>query len=175
MPRKSVLSFIGIAVLLVGLVFSALPTGVVSADSGSTVSAAKLEQLSKAYLAQVKEYDYQKELLGYARERLEIVKGLQENYKETDAAYSTLQWYLNVLNTRIDNAEVALESAGHLIVEHPGFKTTGYGYQVRISEVTDLTKAEATIKSASEQVALSGKNLRRAMRLIKSAIKEFEE
>lgn len=175
MPRKSALSFIGIAVLLVSLVFSTLPTSVVSADSSTTVSAAKLEQLSKDYLAQVKEFDYQKELLGYARQRLEIVKDLQDDYKITDAAYSTLQWYLNVLTTRIDNAEGALKSAGHLIVEHPGFETTGSGYRVRVSKVTDLTKAEATIKSATEQVALSGKNLRRAIRLVKSAIQEFEE
>ncbi len=175
MPRKSILSFIGIAALLVGLIFSALPAGVVSADSGSTVSAAKLDQLSKSYLAQVKELAYQKELLAYAKDRLKIVQDLQGNFKKTDAAYDTLQWYLNVLTTRIANAETAIQSANQLINEHKGFEVSGSGFQVRISKVTDLKVAEATLKSASEQAALSGKNLRRAMRLIKSAIAEFEE
>lgn len=175
MTRKSIFNLVWIAALAFGMIFTALPTGVVSADSGSTVSAAKLDQLSKSYLAQVKELAYQKDLLTYAKERLEIVKDLQGNFKKTDAAYDTLQWYLNVLTTRIANAETAIQSANQLISEHKGFETSGYGFQVRISKVTDLTVAEATLKSATEQVALSGKNLRRAMRLIKSAIQEFGE
>lgn len=175
MKHKSIVNLIWIAALVVGLAFTALPSAVVSADSGATVSAAKLRELSKAYVAQVKELAYQEELLAYAKDRLEIVQDLQGNYKKNDAAYNTLQWYLNVLNTRIANAEAAIHSANKYITEHQGFETSGYGFKVTISKVTNLTVAESSIKLATEQVALSGKNLRRAMRLINSAVKEFGE
>ncbi|GAP15915.1 hypothetical protein LARV_03710 [Longilinea arvoryzae] len=175
MPRKSYFNLIFIAALLLGLAFSVLPSGVVSADGGTTVSAAKLGQLNKAYIAQVKELAYQKELLAYARERLTIVEDLQGDFKPTDAAYNTLQWYLNALNTRITNADAAVQSADQLLSDHKGFEVSGYGFKVSISKVTDLKVTEATLKSATEQVALSGKNLRRAMRLIDSAIEKFAE
>lgn len=175
MSSKSWVNLIWIAALLLGAAFTALPTAAVSADSGAVVSAATLEKLDKAHLAQVKELAYQKELLQYAKDRLEIVVKLQDGFKKTDPAYNTLQWYINSVNTRIANAEAAIQKTDKLLKEHKGFEIAGYGFQVYISKITDLTVAEATIKSATEQVALSGTNLRRSMRLIKAAIKEFKE
>lgn len=174
MPRKNVFNLVWIAALLLGLAFSVFPSGAVSADSGSTVSAAKLAQLDKAYLTQVKELAYQKELLGYAKDRLAIVLALQAKYKTTDAAYNTLQWNINHLNTYIATAETAIGKADKLLINHKGFEIEGSGFKVRISKITDLSAAEAAIKSATEQVSLSGSNLRRAMRVMKKLIKEYE-
>ncbi len=174
MSRKPLFNLAWIAALLLGLVFSALPTGIVSADSGSTVSAAKLAQLEKSYLTQVKELAYQKELLAYAKERLETVLKIQESYDKTEDAYNTLQWNINHLNTYIATAEAAIAKADKLLKDHKGFEIQGSGFQVSISKVTDASAAEATIKSATEQVSLSGTNLRRAMRVMKKLIKEYE-
>jgi len=174
MSRKSMINIAWIAALLLGLVFSALPTGIVSADSGSTVSAAKLAQLDKAYQTQVKELAYQKDLLEYAKDRLEVVLDIQSGYNKSDAAYNTLQWNINHLNTYIATAESAIAKADKLLKDHKGFEIQGSGLKVSISKVTDGTAAEATIKSATEQVSLSGTNLRRAMRVMKKLIKEYE-
>lgn len=174
MPRKTVFNFVWIAALLLGLVFSVIPSGAVSADSGSAVSTAKFDQLDKAYLAQVKQLAYQKELLQYAKDRLAIVLKLQAGNKETDAAFNTLQWNINHLNNYIATAETAIGKADKLLKDHKGFEIQGSGFKVSISKITNLSTAESTIKSATEQVSLSGSNLRRAMRVMKKLIKEYE-
>lgn len=174
MSRKPLINLTWIAALLLGLLFGALPTGFVSAASGSTVSAAKQAQLDKAFITQVKELAYQKELLAYAKDRLEVVLDIQSGYNKADAAYNTLQWNINHLNTYIATAEAAIGKADKLLKDHKGFEIEGSGFKVRISKVTDGSAAEATIKAATEQVSLSGTNLRRAMRVMKKLIKEYE-
>jgi hypothetical protein len=165
MSRKPAFTLIWIAILLFGLVFTAVPSRAVSAASGPT----KLDQLDKIFSTQVKELAYQKDLLNAVLARLDEVKDIQGGYQKTDFAYNSIQWKLNHAQWDIATARDALAQADKLLASHRGYEFSSSG----LTSISNKNLAELSINALAGQVAASGTSLRRAMRVLKSLIEDY--
>lgn len=165
MSRKPFFNLIWIAILLFGLVFTAVPSRAVSAASGP----AKLDQLDKIFSTQVKELAYQRDLLNAVMGKLDEVKDLQGGYQKTDFAYNSIQWNMNHALRDIAAAKDALAQADKLLATHRGYEFSGSG----LTSISNKNLAEVNIQALAGQVAASGTNLRRAMRVLKMLIQDY--
>jgi len=165
MSRKPVFKRIWSALLLLSLVLMVRPTGAVSAAASPT----KLDQLDKIFSAQVKELAYQKDLLNSVLARLDEVKDIQGGYQKTDFAFNSIQWNMNHAMRDIAAAKDAITQADKLLATHRGYEFSGSG----LTSISNKYVAEVSINALAGQVAASGTNLRRAMRVLKMLIKDY--